>query len=86
MSHYNRLTCEETFRRLEDYVDRELNSEEMERVRLHLESCAGCAHEFAFQENVIRAVRSRLQRIAMPNDLLSRISQSLRKASDVSQE
>jgi len=40
-----RYTCEETFRRLEDYVDRELSAEEMERVREHLKTCEGFTHE-----------------------------------------
>ena len=71
------ITCEETFRRLEDYVDRELSAEEMERVSQHLAACEGCAHEFHFQEQTLQALRNRLQRIAMPATLLSRISQAL---------
>ncbi len=74
-----RYTCEETFRRLEDYVDRELSAEEMERVREHLKTCEGCAHEFHFHEQTLQSLRNRLQRIAMPPALLSRITQAIRQ-------
>jgi predicted anti-sigma-YlaC factor YlaD len=38
----DRLTCEETFRRLDDYLDRELNHHEMALVRKHLKACDVC--------------------------------------------
>ncbi len=75
-----RLTCEETFRRLDDFVDRELTPEEMALVRDHLESCAACAGEYRFEAEVLDAVRSKLRRIAVPSDLVQRISESIRKA------
>jgi anti-sigma factor (TIGR02949 family) len=77
-----RLSCEETFRRLDDFVDRELSPEEMARVREHLESCAACAGEYRFEAEVLDAVRSKLRRIAVPGDLIRRISERLRKAGE----
>lgn len=74
------MTCEETFRRLDDFVDRELTPEEMALVRDHLESCAACAGEYRFEAEVLDAVRSKLRRIAVPSDLVQRISESIRKA------
>ena len=68
-----RYTCEEMFRRLDDYLDRELGPAEMRRVREHLETCAACASEFAFEANVLAEVRSKLQRISAPVELLSRV-------------
>ena len=56
MTHLSRYTCEEAFRRLDDYLDRELSAEEMTLVREHLEICAGCAREFNFEESVLRGV------------------------------
>ena len=73
----DRYTCEETFRRLDDYVDRELSPAEMEKVREHLVMCAMCAAEVRFEQSVISQVRQKLQRVAAPADLMARISQSL---------
>jgi anti-sigma factor (TIGR02949 family) len=72
MSHFSRFTCEEAFRRLDDYLDRELSSDEMELVRLHLEICAGCASEFNFEASTLRNVASKLRQLDVPADLLQR--------------
>jgi len=73
MTHLNRYTCEEAFRRLDDYLDRELSSEETVLVREHLEICAGCAREFNFEESVLRGVRTKLRQIDLPPSLQARI-------------
>ena len=72
-SHLNRYTCEEAFRRLDDYLDRELTPEETVLVQQHLEICAGCAREFNFEASVLRGVRDKLQQIDVPPSLQSRI-------------
>jgi anti-sigma factor (TIGR02949 family) len=77
VSHLSPLTCAETFRRLDDYVDRELSEEEMRMVQEHLRTCAVCAGEYAFEASVIAEVRSKLRRIMAPTDLLQRISRRL---------
>ncbi|HJU87943.1 MAG TPA: zf-HC2 domain-containing protein [Gemmatimonadaceae bacterium] len=82
MSDLTPLTCEETFRRLDDYVDRELSVDETHRVQEHLRTCAMCAGEYAFEANVIAEVRSKLRRIEAPADLLRRISRRLASARD----
>jgi anti-sigma factor (TIGR02949 family) len=61
MTDINRLTCEEIFRRLDDYLDRELTAEEMARVRGHLETCEVCAREYDFEEKVLVNLRERLR-------------------------
>ena len=76
----DRLTCEETFARLNDYLDRELSPREMQSVREHLETCAICAAEFAFEESVLSEVRAKLQRIAAPPGLLARVSLALEQS------
>jgi anti-sigma factor (TIGR02949 family) len=73
-------TCEETFRRLEDYVDRELSEEESKRVEEHLEICAACTAEFEFQKEIIDAVRVRMQRIQTPPSLHGKVLDALRQA------
>ncbi len=77
MSQLDQLTCQETFRRLDDYVDRELSADEMQQVREHLDRCEWCASEYVFEEHVIQGVRERIRQITIPADLLSRISLAL---------
>ncbi|MBI4553478.1 MAG: zf-HC2 domain-containing protein [Candidatus Latescibacteria bacterium] len=74
MNHIDRLTCEETFQRLNDYLDRELNPEEMRLVKEHLDICAVCASEYTFEASVLSDVRMKLQRIHVPADLRTKVS------------
>lgn len=75
-----RYTCEEIFRRLDDYLDRELTPREMQLVRQHLETCVACSTEFAFEATVLSEVRAKLRRIDVPEDLLGRITARLASA------
>ena len=79
MSSPTRYTCEETFRRLDDYVDRELSQEEVRRVEEHLKHCVECAGEYRFEESVISNVREKLKRIEVPPSLAAKISEKLAK-------
>jgi anti-sigma factor (TIGR02949 family) len=69
--------CRETFRRIDDYVDRELTAEDLARVREHLEQCAICAREFAFEDFVLRKTREKLARVDVPRDLKARVLSAL---------
>ena len=73
MTYLSRYTCEEAFRRLDDYLDRELSEQEMLLVREHLEICAGCAREFEFESSLLRGVRDKLRQIELPPSLQARI-------------
>jgi anti-sigma factor (TIGR02949 family) len=75
-----RLTCEETFRRLDDFLDRELTADEMRLVREHLELCGACSSEYQFEASVLQSVRDKLRRVAAPPALIQRISQQLKNA------
>ena len=74
MSNLDRVTCEDAFRKIDDYLDRELSDEDLTLIRGHLEICAACATEFEFERSVLDGVRAKLRRIAAPPDLLSRIT------------
>ena len=78
MSHRERFDCEEMFRRLEDYVDRELAPEEITMVEKHLAECEACAMEYGFETSFVREVRKKLRRIEVSNDLRQRIAKALR--------
>ena len=80
MTAPSRLTCEQVFARLDDYVDRELSAEEMAMVREHLDTCAVCAAEHRFEAAFIRGVKERLVRIDVPTGLAVRIAERLRDA------
>ena len=78
MSHLTRFSCEETFRRLDDFLDRELSAAETELVHDHLLVCAACAREFRFEASVLAGVRRSVQRIALPDGLQARVLAALR--------
>jgi anti-sigma factor (TIGR02949 family) len=79
MTSLTRYTCEETFRRLDDYLDRELGREEMDLVHEHLETCAVCAQEFGFEASVINNVKRKLRQIDLPEDLQARLLAGLER-------
>lgn len=82
MSEINRLTCEEVFRRLDDYLDRELSPEEIQRVREHLATCEVCAKEYQFEGAILKGLRERLRRIAAPADLADKVARALARAKE----
>lgn len=82
MSPPDRLTCEEVFRHLDDYLDRELDPAELQRVREHLDTCTNCAAEYRFDETVLRHVRERLARVHAPDGLLDAIRARLGEANE----
>jgi anti-sigma factor (TIGR02949 family) len=81
MTAPDRTTCEDVFRRLDDFVDRELSPEQMARIRAHLEICAQCASEYRFEESLLRQVRQKLRRIDVPADLRKKITTILARES-----
>lgn len=82
MSHPDRLTCEELFRRLDDFMDRELREEEASLVREHLETCVVCAAEYSFETSMLKSVREKLRHISAPPDLMAKISARLAKVAN----
>jgi anti-sigma factor (TIGR02949 family) len=76
----DRTTCEEAFRRLDDYLDRHLPADEMRLIEEHLHDCAACSREFVFEASVIQGVRRKLRRIAAPPALVERIAEEIARA------
>lgn len=77
MRQPEKYTCEEAFRRLDDYLDRTLSEEELGGLRAHLRECETCASEYKFEDSFLKDVRSKLQHIKAPPRLLDRISKAL---------
>ena len=69
--------CEETFRRMQEFLDRELAPEEARLVQEHLDGCGMCAEEYLFEASVLRRVGQCLQETEVPDDLFQRVSASL---------
>jgi hypothetical protein len=87
MARIDRYTCQETFDRLNDYLDRELSPDEMRLVIEHLEVCAFCALEFKFEARLIQEVRAKLHALPAPPSLLEKVRGALAHAeADAEQE
>ena len=73
----NRVTCEEAFRRLDDYLDRELAAEEARLIEEHLGICAACLREFTFERSVVDGVRRKLRDVPGTSELMSKVAADL---------
>jgi anti-sigma factor (TIGR02949 family) len=80
VSEHRHLTCEEVFRRLDDYLDRELDPGEVPQVERHLVECEMCAREYRFEASVLAGVRKKVQQIQLPPALLGQLSRLLSQA------
>lgn len=74
MKPVDRFTCEDVFRKLDDFVDREIVEEEARLVSEHLETCAVCLGMYRFEDGVLKHLREKIRRIPAPPDLLQNIS------------
>ncbi len=82
MSEMDRSTCEETVRRLNDFLDRELQESEMAIVREHLNACEVCANGVEFNGSVLQAIRAKLHDTSLPDGLKGRVFARLRAMED----
>ena len=82
MTQLSRTTCEEAFRRLNDFLDRRLTPEENRIIEEHLEICAWCAREFNFETSVLHGLKRKVRELDVPAGLLSRILSQLPPTKD----
>jgi anti-sigma factor (TIGR02949 family) len=80
LSHLDYRSCAQVFARLDDYVDRELSADDLRQIERHLETCAVCAAEFRLEGDLLRTIRGKIRRIALPPGLESRIWRRLADA------
>jgi anti-sigma factor (TIGR02949 family) len=73
MALVDRYSCEDAFRRLDDYMDRQLTQREIAKVEEHLRYCAVCAAEYRFEASVLNCVREKVQRLKAPPELLAKV-------------
>jgi RNA polymerase sigma-70 factor, ECF subfamily len=74
MPPLRRFTCEEAFRRLDDYLDGELSGPALDLVVQHLELCDRCAREFNFEGSVLDGIRAKLRSVDVPAAVVARFS------------
>jgi anti-sigma factor (TIGR02949 family) len=67
------VTCDEVLGRLDDYLDRNLSTEEVRRVDEHLDECLGCLQKYRFEKALLDGIRTRLRRISVPPQLMASI-------------
>jgi len=75
------LSCKEALARLDDFVDRELAPDELRLVERHMRICVGCAQKYRFEEGFVREVRSKIEHLETPADLMARIRADLQRVS-----
>lgn len=73
----DKYTCEEFFRRLDDFLDRELSATETALMESHMQVCEACLKEYEFDSKVLEGVKSELRRVTPPAGFLARISEAL---------
>lgn len=73
----DRYTCEEVFRRLDLFLDRELSPEEARLVEEHLRVCEACLAHHRFEAAVLEAVRGRIRLLDPPPGLVDRLARLL---------
>jgi len=76
------VTCDEVLSRLDDYLDRNLSSEEVRLVDQHLDECLRCLQKYRFERSLLDGIRSRLRRISLPPHLLASIKLRLDAAGE----
>jgi mycothiol system anti-sigma-R factor len=70
--------CVTTTARLHLYIDRELNSEEIEIVQQHLTSCPHCECRFHFDEYLKQLIHERCTIVRAPTHLREAVMQLAR--------
>jgi len=80
VSQPEKYTCADAFDKLDDFLDRELSDKEIELVKEHLEMCTDCAGAYKFEGSMLECVRAKIQHIALPDDLMSKINAALDEA------
>jgi anti-sigma factor (TIGR02949 family) len=76
------VTCDEVLGRLDEYLDRNLSTEEVRRVDQHLDECLSCLQKYRFEKSLLDGIRSRLRRITLPPQLLASLKLRLDAASE----
>lgn len=68
--------CSDVLERIDSYLDRELDENTVDKIRVHLEECAPCLAEHDL-ENAVKALVARAGRTRAPESLRARIAEAI---------
>jgi len=74
ISSFDFYSCEEAIKRLNEYLDSELQPGEREDVIKHLQICVPCFERFQFEGTLLEAMRDRVRRSMAPQKLKEKLS------------
>ena len=80
MADLGRYTCEEVFRQLNDYLDRELSPNNVAALERHLDDCAPCADQHDFEATVLEELKLKLRKLSLPPSLADKVSAAIERA------
>jgi anti-sigma factor (TIGR02949 family) len=66
-------SCEEAVRRLNEYLDHQLNDDERVVVLKHLEICRPCLRRFTFEQTLVISLRQKVSRLCVPSLLRAKL-------------
>jgi anti-sigma factor (TIGR02949 family) len=71
--------CQESVKKLTEYLSHELRPDEEESLQRHLSECRGCFSKFHFEETLLRTIRDKVEQVRAPGALRDRILNLLNK-------
>jgi anti-sigma factor (TIGR02949 family) len=74
------LDCVRAMQQLWDFLDHELNDEQMKAVRHHLDCCSDCFSHKAWGERFLDAIHALRDERLMPPELKARVVEKLKSA------
>lgn len=74
-----RMGCKECLEKLDPYLDRELEPEEFEEVRVHLDRCRGCGSEFVVERVFLDQLRGSATSAVAPPGVRERLVLRIRQ-------
>ena len=73
------MDCQKCKKYLSDYIADELDSEESQRVSLHLDQCPECQRRYKFEKTFLTMFKSKVYRETAPSYLKEKILQGIGK-------
>jgi anti-sigma factor (TIGR02949 family) len=73
MSDVQRMTCEDALRRVQEFLDGELDDVSPDQVRGHFDICQRCYPHLRFEESFRKAVQRAAGRETAPAELRERL-------------
>jgi anti-sigma factor (TIGR02949 family) len=78
-SAFDFYSCEEAIKRLNDYLDSELDPAERADVLKHLQMCSPCLERFDFEQSLLDTLRKCFCNKTAPSSLKKRLAEAMKK-------